>query len=187
MEPPPFLSASIRIRLRISSLPLARSRPAPDRSPTPVSACSSITPTPTHQISQVDFDSRTATVLPTLGPFTNSINDDTVLVASPHGAFIMAAMPDGTLLLYDSSADTFTVARKDYPSLSGAYAASDTGQFAIDNNILNQSLSRIAVLDKGMGGTSGFAFAGSTVFRTTGPVSAGTTASAAGGPLNTPR
>src|SRR5439155_19224570 len=130
---------------------------------------------PINQITQVDFDSRTATVLPTLGPFQNTINDDTVLVASPHGAFIMAAMPDGTLLLYDSSADTFTVARKDYPSLSGAYAASDTGQFAIDNNILNQSLSRIAVLDKGQGGTSGFAFAGSAIFRTTGPVTAGST------------
>jgi uncharacterized protein (TIGR03437 family) len=128
---------------------------------------------PIHMISQVDFDSRTATALPSLGPFENNINSDTVLVASPHGAYIMAAMPDGNLLLYDSNADTFTVSRKDYAALSGAYAASDLGQFAVDNNILNQSLSRVALLDKGQGGTSGFAFAGQTVFRTSGPVTAG--------------
>ena len=142
---------------------------------------------PIHQISQVDFASRTATALPTLGPFENNINQDTVLVASPHGAYVMAAMADGNLLLYDSNADTFTVSRKDYTSLSGAYAASDLGQFAIDNNVLNQSLSRIALLDKGQGGTSGFAFAGqTTVFRTTGPVTTGSGVVAGGAGFNTP-
>jgi uncharacterized protein (TIGR03437 family) len=141
---------------------------------------------PTHQISQIDFESRTATVLPTLGPFENSINQDTVLVASPHGAFIMAAMADGTLMLYDANADTFTVSRKDYPALSGAYAASDVAQFAIDNNILNQSLSRVAQLDKGQGGTSGFLFAGQTVFRTMGPVTSGSGTSAGSAALNGP-
>src|SRR5204863_9337092 len=99
--------------------------------------------------------------------------------------YTRAAMADGSVLLYDSTAAAFTVARKDYPSLSGAYAASDLGQFAIDNNILNQSLSRVATLDKGQGGTSGFAFAGQTVFRTTGPVTAGSTG-AGGAVLNTP-
>ena len=140
---------------------------------------------PLHKISQIDLESRTATVLPTLGPFENNINQDTILVASPHGAYIMAAMPDGNLLLYDSSADTFTVSRKDYGALSGAYAASDSALFAIDNNILNQSLSRIALLGKGQGGTSGFAFAGSTVFRTTGPIVAGA-AAASTASLNSP-
>ncbi len=141
---------------------------------------------PIHMISRVDFESRTATPLPTLGPFKNDINIDTVLVASPHGAYIMAAMADGNMLLYDSNADAFTVARKDYPSLSGAYAASDLGQFAIDNNILNQSLSRVATLDKGQGGTSGFAFAGQTVFRTTGPVTTASGVVAASAGFNTP-
>src|SRR5438105_4273050 len=66
---------------------------------------------PQNQISRIDFDSRIGTPFPTLGAFQNSINADTVLVASPHGSFIMAAMADGTVLLYDANADTFTVAR----------------------------------------------------------------------------
>jgi uncharacterized protein (TIGR03437 family) len=124
-------------------------------------------------ISQVDFDSRTATPFPTLGAFKNSVNEDTILVSAPHGNYVMAAMPDGTVLLYDSSAGTFTVSRKDFTALSGAYAASDSGQFAIDNKLLNQSLARVAELDRGQGGTSGFAFLGDSVLRTTGPVSSG--------------
>ncbi|HTM50292.1 MAG TPA: hypothetical protein VL285_16480 [Bryobacteraceae bacterium] len=141
---------------------------------------------PVHQISRVDFEARTAAPLPTLGPFENKISEDTILVASPHGAYIMAAMPDGNLLLYDANADTFTVSRKDYGALSGAYAANDQGQFAIDNNILNQSLSRIALLDKGQGGTSGFAFSGQTVFRTGGLITTGSGTAAGSAVPGTP-
>src|SRR5258705_175430 len=95
-----------------------------------------------------------------------------------------AAIPDGTVLLYDSSAGTFTVSRKDFTALSGAYAASDAGQFAIDNKLLNQSLARVAELDKGQGGTSGFAFVGDSVLRTSGPVTNST--STAGPVLGAP-
>ena len=52
-----------------------------------------------HKIDRIDFESRTATDLPTLGIYTNSINVDTVLQASPSGRMIMAAMPDGNALL----------------------------------------------------------------------------------------
>src|SRR5207249_11490652 len=53
--------------------------------------------------------------------------------------------------------------------------------------ILTQSLSRVALLDKGQGGTSGFAFAGqTTVFRTTGPVTTGSGVVAGGAGFNTP-
>src|SRR5439155_1665200 len=91
----------------------------------------------------------------------------------------MAEMPDGTVLLYDASAGTFTVARKDFTSLAGAYAANEIRQFAIDNKLLNQSLSRVAELDRGQGGTSGFVFLGNSVLRTSGPVTATGTPTAA--------
>ena len=56
--------------------------------------------------------------------FENNIQLDTVLVASSNGSSIMAAMPDGTVMLYDATADTFIASRKDFTALSGAYAAS---------------------------------------------------------------
>jgi uncharacterized protein (TIGR03437 family) len=144
---------------------------------------------PVHQISYVDFDNRTATPFPTLGAFQNSVNSDTVLVASPQGNSILAAMPDGNVMLYDVNAGTFTVARKDFVSLSGAYAASDLGQFAVDNKLLDSSLVPVAVFDQGAGGSSGFAFMDrSSALRTTGLVTAaaGVASSAINTTPNTP-
>ena len=144
---------------------------------------------PVHQISNVDFNNRTATPFPTLGVFQNSVNTDTVLVASPQGNSIMAAMPDGNVLLYDVNAGTFTVARKDFIALSGAYAASDLGQFAVDNKLLDSSLVPVATFDQGAGGSSGFAFMDqSSVIRTTGPVTSGAGVASTGSSvaLNTP-
>jgi len=110
----------------------------------------------------------------------------TVLVASPHAPTSWSPHARRPLCCSTiPAADTFTVARKDYPSLSGAYAASDLGQFAIDNNILNQSLSRNPVLDKGQGGTSGFAFAGSTASFAP-PARLPEQSQVHSGPLNTP-
>ncbi len=142
---------------------------------------------PVNQISLVDFASRTATAFPSLGPFTNSINADTVLVAAPHGAFVMAVSPDGTAILYDANAGTFTVSRKDYTTLGGAYAASDLGQFLVDNHLLDNSLVQVGAFDEGAGGSSGFVFLDATnVMRTTGPVTPGSGTAAAANPPNTP-
>ena len=47
-----------------------------------------------------------------------------MLAPAPNGGTILAAMPDGNVMLYDANADTFTVSRKDFGALSGAYAAS---------------------------------------------------------------
>jgi uncharacterized protein (TIGR03437 family) len=142
---------------------------------------------PQNMISLVDFASRTATAFPSLGPYTNNINSDTVLVPAPHGAFIMAVSPDGKTMLYDANAGAFTVSRQDYTALSGAYAASDLGQFVVDNHLLDNSLVQMGLFDKGANGSSGVAFMdASTLIRTTGPVTAGATAVPAGSPLNTP-
>jgi uncharacterized protein (TIGR03437 family) len=110
---------------------------------------------PTHQISRVDFVNRTAWAYQTLGAFENSVDIDTVLTPTPNGSAIFAAMTNGTVLLYDANADTFTVARKDFTSLSGAYAASSYGHFVVGNNILNASLVSVGQLGTGSGTGAG--------------------------------
>ena len=83
---------------------------------------------------------RFGTNLPSLGVFENKLHVDTVLVASPNGANIMAAAPDGTAMLYSANADTFVISRKDLGKISGAYAASSYDQYVVDNIVLNGSL-----------------------------------------------
>jgi uncharacterized protein (TIGR03437 family) len=121
----------------------------------------------THVIDAVDFPSRTATPPPTLGIFQNDINIDTVLTSSPDGRTILAASADGTTMVYDASADTFVSARKDFTTLSGAFAASNYRQYIVDNNLLNASLVPIRKLDATVGNSSGFAFVDHNGFRTT--------------------
>src|ERR1019366_5596564 len=67
-------------------------------------------------IDSVDFVTRRATALPSLGIYINSVNPSGVLTASPNGASILAAMADGNVMLYDANANTFTVSRKDLAS-----------------------------------------------------------------------
>jgi uncharacterized protein (TIGR03437 family) len=122
---------------------------------------------PNHTIDRVDFQTRTAVELPSLGVYENKINQNTVLVAPPNGSSIMAAGADGNLLLYNATYDTFTISRKDAASLGGAYAASSYDWFVVDNLLLNSSLVPVARFDKGTGSTSGFAFADSIGFLTT--------------------
>ncbi|MGH9628714.1 MAG: hypothetical protein ACRD7E_10320 [Bryobacteraceae bacterium] len=125
---------------------------------------------PKHQISRVDFASRTAVVLPTLGVYDNDINIDTVLVASPNGSSILAAQADGNVLLYNASADTFTVSRKDSTALAGAYAASSFDRFVVGNMLMNASLVPMHRLETGTGRSSGFAFVGDEIgYRLTAP------------------
>ncbi len=122
---------------------------------------------PTHMIDAIDFPSRTANPLPALGVFKNDINIDTVLTSSPNGSTILAASADGTTMLYDANADSFISARKDFTSLSGAFAASNYGQYIVDNNLLNSSLVPVRKLDPTIGNSSGFAFVDQTGLRTT--------------------
>ena len=43
-------------------------------------------------------------------------------------------------MLYDAVSDTFTVSRKDFTALSGAYAASNFNYYVVGNNLLDSSL-----------------------------------------------
>ncbi len=86
---------------------------------------------PIHKIDQVDFESRTATELPTLGVFENTIDINTAMVASGNGSSILIAQASGQLLLYSAVADAFTISRKlPEEQVAGAIAASDYGYFA---------------------------------------------------------
>lgn len=129
---------------------------------------------PVHTIDRVDMVSRTATQLPSLGVYNNSISPDSMLVAAPSGRSIFAVEADGNVLLYDASVDSFTISRKDFTALSGAYAASLFDQYVVGGNMLDSSLVPVSQFDTSTGAPSGFAFVDQMAFRTTVPVAAGT-------------
>jgi uncharacterized protein (TIGR03437 family) len=119
------------------------------------------------KIDRIDFAAQRAIELPSLGIYTNSVSPNGVLAPAPNGGAILAAMPDGSVMLYDANADTFTVSRKDVPSLSGAYAASSYNSYVVGNMLLNASLVPSGVLESTSGAPSGFAFIDQDGFRTT--------------------
>ncbi len=128
----------------------------------------------THHIVRLDLNSRSGYQPDTLGVFQNKTDSNVALVASPNGSAIMAVESDGSVLLYDAVQDTFTISRKDFTGLSGAYAASVFNQYIAGNNLLNSSLVTVRQLESGTGTSSGFAFVDQYAFRTTVPVAAAT-------------
>ena len=119
-------------------------------------------------IDRIDFAARRGTPLPTLGIYTNGkLNPNAVLVTAPNGGTILYASPDGNVMLYDATADTFTAARKDVSTLSGAVAASSYNTYVVGNYLLNASLVQQATLESASGASSGFAFVDQWGFRTT--------------------
>jgi uncharacterized protein (TIGR03437 family) len=109
-------------------------------------------------IDRIDFAARRATQLPALGIYNNSLTADTVLAAAPNGGAILVASPNGNVLLYDANADTFTISRKDFSALSGAYAASSYNAYIVGDNVLNASLVPQGALGTASGSTAGFTF-----------------------------
>lgn len=120
-------------------------------------------------IHRVDLEERRTVRLPSLGVYQNKVALDTALVATPNGSAIMAVQADGSVMLYNASADTFTVSRKDFSALSGSYAASNLNQFVVGNTLLNSSLVPVRTLGDATGSSSGFAFLDQVAFRTTSP------------------
>ena len=129
----------------------------------------------TYHILQLDIPSRSGIELPTLGVFTNTTNANTVMAASQNGSSIFIAQADGTVYLYDATAGTFTVSRKDFTSLAGPYAASAFGQYVVGPNLLDSSLVPVLQFETGTGSSSGFAFVNETGFRTNAPAPANST------------
>ena len=122
--------------------------------------------TPDNVIVKLDLASHTGVVLPSLGVYENKIDKSTVLIATPNGSRIMAAQSTGGLLLYDSTADTFTVSRKEADKLAGAVAASSFDQFVVGNKLLNASLVPVSTFDSSAIQSAGFVFVDQVGFRT---------------------
>jgi uncharacterized protein (TIGR03437 family) len=109
-------------------------------------------------LGRVDMIARVVTQLPTLGVYQNSLPVDTVLASPSNGASILIASSDGSVMLYDANADSFTVSRKDFTALSGAYAASNFNQFVVGTNMLDASLVPKGQILTSAGTSSGFSF-----------------------------
>jgi len=121
---------------------------------------------PVNTIDRIDLVGRTAYTPTSLGPWENSVNVNTVLAASQNGSSILAAMPDGNVMLYDATADSFVASRQDFQSLAGAFAASDYDYYIVDNHLLDSSLAPLGALDASNGASSGFVFVDQTGVRT---------------------
>lgn len=132
-------------------------------------------------IHRIDLGQRTSSSLPSLGVYQNKVALNSVLVASTNGSSIMMVSSDGSVMLYDANVDSFTVSRKDFTALSGAYAASNFNQYVAGNNLLDASLVPVGQFESASGNSSGFTFLDATAFRTTAPVPASGTQSTAPG------
>ncbi|HLH00797.1 MAG TPA: hypothetical protein VKX49_31105 [Bryobacteraceae bacterium] len=134
-------------------------------------------------IHRIDLATRSSSRLPSLGVFQNKIALNSVMVSSSNGRTIFIASSDGSVMLYDAVSDSFTVSRKDFTSLSGAYAASNFDQYMVGNMLMNSSLVQIAQIGTSGGNSSGFAFVDQTGYFTTAPVPAGGGQSSAPGTI----
>jgi uncharacterized protein (TIGR03437 family) len=120
-------------------------------------------------IHSIDLNTNSSSQLPSLGVYTNKVALNSVLTATSNGSSIMLAGNDGSVMLYDAVSDTFTVSRKDFAALSGAYAASNFNYYVVGNNLLDSSLVPVTQFESGTGSASGFAFVDPAAFRTTTP------------------
>jgi uncharacterized protein (TIGR03437 family) len=118
-------------------------------------------------VDKINFLAQQADALPSLGVFNNNVNPSASLAPAPNGSTILLASPDGNVMVYDATADTFTASRQDVKSLGGAYAASNYNTYVAGSNVLNSSLVPIGTLDNSIGSASGFAFVNQTGLRTT--------------------
>jgi len=132
-------------------------------------------------IHRIDLGQRTSSSLPSLGVYQNKVALNSVLTASTNGASIMMVSSDGSVMLYDANVDSFTVSRKDFTALSGAYAASNFNQYVAGNNLLDSSLVAVGAFESSSGSSSGFAFVDTSAFRTTAPAPGGSGQSTAPG------
>jgi uncharacterized protein (TIGR03437 family) len=111
-------------------------------------------------VESIDLTNRIATPLGSLGVWQNSQTTylPGMLVPSSNGANILFATAGGQVALYSADANTFTIGRKDFTSLSGAVAASSLDAYVIGNNVFNASLVPQGTLDASYGTTAGFFF-----------------------------
>jgi len=120
-------------------------------------------------IDVIDLVTRTGRSLPTLGVWKNLLGStNTVLASSSNGSHILVASGDGSVMVYDANANSFTVSRKDFTSLAGSYAASDFGQYVVGNHLLDASGAQTFDFSPN-GSPSGFAFVNQAAYFTSAP------------------
>lgn len=124
-------------------------------------------------IHRIDLGTRSSTRLPSLGVYQNKVPLNSVLSASTNGASIFMASSDGNVMLYDANVDSFTVSRKDFTALGGAFAVSNFNLYVVGNHLLDSSLVPMTQFETGSGSASGFAFVDQFAFRTTAPLTSG--------------
>ncbi len=115
------------------------------------------------QVHLINLAGRVASPPATLGIYINTVDaTGAVLSASPSGAVVLLAMPEGTVALYEAASDKctpplqgcgFVESRQDLSALSGAYAALNDDLFAVGVNILNEALVPVGQVNN-MGGVS---------------------------------
>jgi uncharacterized protein (TIGR03437 family) len=128
----------------------------------------------TYGIDQINLTFGTGTRLPQLGVFSNGLLPTTgMLTSSANGAHILFAGTDGTVLVYDATAGTFTVSGNLGTNPVGGAAASNYGQYAIGNYLLDSSGSPITQIQTSGGFSAGIAFVNENAyFTTSAPVTA---------------
>ena len=120
-------------------------------------------------VHQIDIATQSSSRLPSLGVFQNKVALNSVMVASSNGSSIFMAGSDGSVYLYNANSNTFTASRKDFTSLSGAYAASNFNMYAVGNQLLDSSLVPMSTIGTSGGSSSGFAFVDQMGYFTTAP------------------
>ena len=93
-----------------------------------------------HELLRVDLYNRRASPPLRLGVYVNCISADSIVTASPSGATAVLAQPNGSLMLYEASASTWVVGRKDFDSLSGAVGALNDNYYVARDQLLDLSL-----------------------------------------------
>lgn len=116
---------------------------------------------------RVDFFSRTANAPPTLGIYCNQVPPTAVLSSTPSENYVLMAMADGTVAMWDAGINTWVVSRTNTGSVAGAFGAFNDNLFVVGNNVLDPGLFPVATLQSTTGSPSGVGLLGQFGLRTT--------------------
>ena len=116
---------------------------------------------------RIDFANRTADAPVSLGVYCNQVPPDSVLAATPSQNYILLAMANGTVAMWDGTVDSWVVSRTPATAAGGAFGAFNDNLFVVNNNVLDQSLFPFATLESDSGSSSGLGLLGGAGLRTT--------------------
>jgi uncharacterized protein (TIGR03437 family) len=126
------------------------------------------TGTGSSALDRIDFANGVANPPANLGVYQNCLSSaNGALAESPGNLSLMLALPDGNVMLYDSSVATWVDSRKDFTALGGAYGAFTNNLFLADVNLLNAALVPAAQFPAATGSSSGMGVMGGAGLRVT--------------------